>query len=226
MRPLLTGAALLAATAALAQDPLLLLPHAYKLELENDWVKVVRVRYAPHEKLKAHDHTQTAAAYVYLNDGGPVLFKHEYGAVTRPATRAGSFRVYRAVRETHEVDNPNDAASEFVRVEFKTEPLDERTLNGRYHREQPPGASGLEKVQFDNRQLRVTRVLVPAGGRFEALSSAQEPALLLALTAGPQGLEPGRARWLEAGARWSLENAGSVAVELLRFDLKTRPLAP
>jgi len=30
-----------------AQDPLRLLPDAYKLEFENEWVKVVRVHYAP-----------------------------------------------------------------------------------------------------------------------------------------------------------------------------------
>lgn len=124
------AAAALAASGVLAQDPLLVLPHAYKLELENDWVKVVRVRYAPHETLKAHDHTQAAAAYVYLNDAGPVVFKHDYGAVTRPATKAGSFRLYKAVREIHEVENPNDAPSEFVRVELKTDPINDRLREG------------------------------------------------------------------------------------------------
>ena len=77
---------------ALAQDPLKVAPQAYKLESENEWVKVMRVHYGPHEKIPPHDHTERAAAYVYLNDGGPVIFKHiglEYGAVTRPATKAG-----------------------------------------------------------------------------------------------------------------------------------------
>ena len=57
----------------------------------------MRVHYGPHEKIPAHDHTERAAAYVYLNDGGPVIFKHiglDYGPVTRPATKAGSFRLY------------------------------------------------------------------------------------------------------------------------------------
>src|SRR5437870_854105 len=78
-------------TQASAQDPLKTLPQAYKLQFENDWVRVTRVHYAPHEKLPPHQHTQTASAYVYLNDSGPVVFKHiglAYGAVTRPATRA------------------------------------------------------------------------------------------------------------------------------------------
>ena len=37
----------LLAVNAPAQDPLKLLPHAYKLQFENDWVKVVRVHYGP-----------------------------------------------------------------------------------------------------------------------------------------------------------------------------------
>ena len=51
-----------------AQDPLVVAPQAYKLQFENDWVKVMRVHYAPHEVLPVHRHTETAAAFVYLND--------------------------------------------------------------------------------------------------------------------------------------------------------------
>ncbi|MCI0693102.1 hypothetical protein L0337_13980, partial [candidate division KSB1 bacterium] len=65
----------LLASSVFAQDPLLVAPQNYRLQLENDWVKIVRVRYGPREKVPAHDHTQTAAAYVYLNDSGPVIFK-------------------------------------------------------------------------------------------------------------------------------------------------------
>src|SRR5947208_15484784 len=90
----------LLAITIMAQDPFKVAPQAYKLQFENEWVKVTRVHYAPHEKIPAHEHTLTAAAYVYLNDGGPVVFNHvdkDYGAITRPATKAGSFRLYRAV---------------------------------------------------------------------------------------------------------------------------------
>ena len=109
----------------------MLLPQAYKLVLENDWVKVVRVHYAPHEKLPIHNHTEQAAAYVYLNDCGPVTSKHDWGELTRPATKAGSFRVYHAVEEIHEVDKPNDEPSDFLRIEFKTRPVSVLTFNGR-----------------------------------------------------------------------------------------------
>ena len=120
---------------AAAQDPVKIAPDAYKLEFENDYVKVQRVHYAPRVKIPEHDHTAFGAAYVYLNDAGPVIFKHiglSYGAVTRPAVKAGSFRLYKAVKETHEVENPNDTPSDFLRVEFKTEPAkDPNTLRGK-----------------------------------------------------------------------------------------------
>jgi hypothetical protein len=67
---------------SLAQDPMKVAPQAYKLEFENEWVKVVRVHYGPRENIPAHNHTERASAYVYLSDGGPVIFKHiglEYG---------------------------------------------------------------------------------------------------------------------------------------------------
>src|SRR5882757_11299682 len=128
----------LLAPAVFAQDPLKLSPQAYKLELENEWVKVERVHYGPHEKIPAHDHTLRAAVYVYLNDGGPVIFRHiglSYGEITRPATKAGGFRVYQAVKEIHEVENTSDLPNDFLRVEFKTRIINAKTLRGRFYRE-------------------------------------------------------------------------------------------
>jgi hypothetical protein len=150
---------LLFTVASLAQDPLKVAPQAYKLEFENEWVKVMRVHYSPHEKIPAHDHTELAAAYVYLNDGGPVIFKHiglAYGAVTRPATKAGSFRLYKAIKEVHEVENTSEAPSDFLRVEFKTRMVDEKTLRGRFYRESGPEGENFQKIQFEDEQIRVT----------------------------------------------------------------------
>jgi len=141
-----------------AQDPIKVAPQAYKLEFENEWVKVMRVNYGPNEKIPAHDHTELAAAYVYLNDGGPVIFKHiglAYGAVTRPATKAGSFRLYKAIKEVHEVENTSDLPSDFLRVEFKTRMVDEKTLRGRFHRESWPEGENYQKMQFEDEQIRV-----------------------------------------------------------------------
>jgi len=224
---------------AFAQDPLKTLPQAYKLQFENEWVKVTRVHYAPHEKLPPHQHTLTGSAYVYLNDGGPVVFKHidlPYGAVTRPATKAGSFRLYQGLKEIHEVENLSELPSDFLRVEFKTEPVNERTLRGRFFRETYPAGESFEKVQFENEQVRITRVVWAVGKKIE-ISTAAAPALLVALA--PSNLKlreakgkpaafklvAGTTRWLAATQQSSVENTGDQPAELLRFDFKTKPLS-
>ncbi|MEK6406587.1 MAG: hypothetical protein AABN34_06450 [Acidobacteriota bacterium] len=226
-------------TQAMAQDPLKTLPQAYKLQFENDWVKVTRVHYAPNEKLPPHQHTQTASAYVYLNDSGPVVFKHiglAYGAVTRPATKAGSFRLYQGLKEIHEVENLSGLPSEFLRVELKTEPLNEKTLRGRFYREASPAGENFQKVQFENEQIRISRLVCAPGKSLEFSTNATEPALLVALIpanfkvdegkrkTGALRLEMGQTRWIAAGQQQRFENAGNAPAELLRFDFKTKPL--
>ncbi|MGH9837863.1 MAG: tetratricopeptide repeat protein [Blastocatellia bacterium] len=226
----------LSVSAAVAQDPVKVAPQAYKLEFENDHVKVQRVYYGPRVKIPEHDHTAFGAAYVYLTDAGPVVFKHvglSYGAVTRPAVKARSFRLYKAVKETHEVENLGDTPSDFLRVEFKTEPAkDPNTLRGKFFREDVPAGENLQKVQFENEQVRITRLLCAAGKSCEFAPGATEASLLIALTAvhltPPRGdrlnLMPGQTRWLPAGAREPWTNAGKEAAEWLRFDFKTAPL--
>lgn len=229
---------LLFLTQAIAQDPLKTLPQAYKLQFENEWVKVVRVHYAPYEKLPAHEHTPTASAYVYLNDGGPVVFNHidkDYGAVTRPATKAGSFRLYRGLQELHEVENKSELPSDFLRVEFKTDPVDEKSLRGRFHREAYPSGENYQKIQFENEQIRITRLVCVPGNKLEISTSPSEPTLLIALSpaqlkvnrskAVQFKLGPGQTRWINLNQQEQLENTGNSPAELLRFDFKTKPLS-
>jgi hypothetical protein len=229
----------LCTTLAPAQDPLKVAPQAYKLIFENEYVKVVRVYYAPREKVVAHEHTPNASAYVYLNDGGPVLFNHidkDYGAVTRPATKAGSFRVYKGIQESHEVENKSDLPSEFLRVEFKTDPVDEKTLRGKFFREAYPAGENFQKIQFENPQIRITRLVCAKGKKLDVSTTASEPGLLIALSpadlkaSGSQGtdkkivLTSGQPEWLAANQQQLIENVGNAPVEMLRFDFKTRLL--
>ena len=229
----------LLAVTSLAQDPLKTLPQAYKLQFENDWVKVVRVHYAPHEKLPSHEHTPMASAYVYLTDGGPVVFNHvdkDYGAVTRPATKAGSFRVYRGIQEHHEVENKSDLASDFLRVEFKTDPVDEKTLRGKFFREEYPAGENFQKVQFENEQIRITRIVCAVGKKLDIATTPNEPSLLIALSpadfkigAGKSKAQKlklglGQEKWVAVNQQQQLDNIGNAPAEMLRFDFKTRLL--
>lgn len=210
------------------QDPTKVAPEAYKLEFENEWVKVTRVHYAPHAKIPAHDHTETGAAYVYLNDSGRVIFKHiglSYGAITRPETKAGSFRLYKAVKEVHEVENPNDTPSDFLRIEFKTAIDQVKPLRGKFYREIYSPGENFEKIQFENDQIRVTRSACPTA--CEVSATAAEPMLIVGLTSlqfsSSGRAEPGKTKWVAAGRKEQIKNPGAGHTEFLRFDLKTRP---
>jgi hypothetical protein len=219
---LLTVLLIIAAGTVRAQEAIATVPDAYSPVFENEWVKVTRVHYAPHAKLPAHAHTAWASAYVYLNDSGPVAFKHigaEYGAATRPPTRARSFRLYRGIREIHEVENLSPLASDFMRVEFKTDPGDPRTLRGTFYADSPSGGQETRE-QFVNEQLRVTRIVLPPGAHLD-LSLEAAPSLLVYVS--PQ--EAGTVRWLPKGGRERLSHAGGGGVELLRFELRTPPIA-
>jgi hypothetical protein len=206
-----------------AQDAVTTLPESYKLQFENAWVRVVRVHYGPNARLPTHTHTQFASAYVYLNDAGPVIFRHgdgTMGVVTRPPTRAGGFRLYSAFEEVHAVENTTAAPSDFLRVEFKTQPVEPRTLRGRFFRLASP-ETHIENVQFDNAQVRITRILVGPKRGMDVRADAV-PALLIALAA--PAIAPGDHRWVPAGTTQTLQNPGTEPAEFLRFDLKTPPI--
>lgn len=177
------------AAAASGQDPLRAAPRAYRLQFENEWVKVTRVRYGPREKVPVHDHSRWPVAYVYLNDAGPILFRHtdwEHPVLTRPAVKAGSFRLSptTAVSETHEVENPGDTPSDFLRVEFKTRAAGRDTLRGRFPRVRYRAGENFRKVEFENEQVRVTRLACAPGRSLEVVTGASEPALLVVLFPG------------------------------------------
>jgi hypothetical protein len=217
-------------------------PHAYQLQFENKWARVIRVHYGPRETIAPHAHTKWPAAYVYLNDGGPVIFRHkdwEHPELTRPATKAGSFRLSptTAVNEVHEVENPNDIPSDFLRVEFKTQPVGRDSLRGRFSRDVYPTDENLNLVQFENQQIRVTRLICIPHKTLTIATSSSEPALFIVLSVAQrkfdgrdngskQLLSLGQSIWLLPHQQKTFQNLGETPFELLRFDLRTAPVAP
>jgi hypothetical protein len=205
-----------------AQEGATTLPDNYKVQFENAWVKVTSVRYEPLQKLAPHTHTPNAAAYVYLNDGPPVIFRHVVGkgiAATRAATKAGAFRVYKGLEEVHEVENTGKEASEFLRVEFKTAAPQPASFVGKFERPSTPSTEPV--VQFDHPQLLISRIWIQPNQELEIAATAQ-PALVVALTEGSD-LARGQSRWIEESARVRLRNNSASPLDLLRFDFKTRP---
>jgi hypothetical protein len=214
---LVLAAALPLAAPALAQDPLKILPGSYRLDFENEWVRVVHVRYEAHATLPAHDHPKVPTAFVYLSDSGPVLFKHiglSYGVIGRPATVAGAVRLARAVQEVHEVENPGDSPSEFLRVELKRMPMD-TPLRGRFYPESHPPGESVSKLQFEDDHLRMGRRSCAPEMACD-LSAGAEPALLIALN----GAELGRSQWLGPRETRVVRNKETFPAEFLIFEFK------
>ena len=219
MKPIATVMALLVGGSVVAQEGIATLPRNYTLQFENAWVKVTAVRYGPHEKLPGHTHTPNAAAYVYLNDGPPVIFSHDGGKpATRPATKAGAFRLYRGLQEVHAVENTGSAPSEFLRIELKTEGREPGSFWGKFER----GAPAVEPVvHFNHAQLRVSRIWIRPGETLSVVTDA-DPALVIALASAP-GIRPGSEWWVGSSGSARLANTSTTAIDVLRFDFRTPP---
>ena len=222
-----------AATAA--QDPVVTLPDSYHLQFENEWVKVVRVKYAAGAKLAEHGHPAASLAFVYLTDAEPVVFAHGGSinrSVTRPAVKAGSYRLARGDSEIHSVEN-SGGASEFLRVELKTDPAGVRGFRRRVPAPASAASRSSTEVEFTNAQVRISRIRIAAGEGADIVTADAQPALLIALgdaamtvaraSSMEVSLTLGQERWIEPRQREHIVNTAPAPLELLRFDLLTGP---
>jgi hypothetical protein len=192
---------------AAAQDPTKLLPDAYKVQFENDHVRIVRVHYAAGAKLADHTHPAGTTVYVYLNDSDGVVFRHSGNntrAVTRPAVKAGAIRISTGSEEHHTAENPASTPSDFLRIWLKTENPGSRSM-----RRMPP-----TETEFANKQIRVTRIALEQHD--EQTITAKEPALLIEVPSGQE-------QWLDAGASRPIANHDPRTVNFIRIDFLTTP---
>jgi quercetin dioxygenase-like cupin family protein len=102
---------------AMAQDAVKVDSKHYKMEFENDQVRVLRITYAPHEKSVMHEHPANVA--VFLTDG--------QGKFTLPdgKTQDAPFKAGTAQWDgggKHLPENVGDKPFELVLVELKTKP--------------------------------------------------------------------------------------------------------
>lgn len=206
---------------------------AYRPEFENARVRVTRVVYQPREKIALHDHPANPTVYVYLRDSGPVRFIHtgeEPFTLTRPAVRAGGFRLSKGAQETHAVESLTDQPTEYLRVEFKGLTVNRQIFRGRFPPETRAARRSLaQKVRYEDKQVRITRVTCAARRTCAGLSTGGAASLLVALTptqlksdgAGAEvTLALGQTMWAEAGAAPPFVNASNRPAEFLRIDLK------
>ena len=146
------GFGVLWAASAAGQDAVKVSPSDYQVELENQWVRVLRIKHAPHARIAMHEHP--AAALVFLTDLHERVTSSD-GKVTEVIHKAGETAFNPPVR--HMEENPSDHPLEAIMVELKpgapepaeTVKLDPVKLDPDHH-----------LVDFENDRVRILRTIL------------------------------------------------------------------
>jgi uncharacterized RmlC-like cupin family protein len=97
-----------------APDPVAVDPKHYTVELENERVRVLRIRYGPHEKSEMHSHPASVA--VFLNDCD-ARFTYPDGKTEDVNAKAGQVVYFPAL--DHLPENLSDKPFEVIGIELK-----------------------------------------------------------------------------------------------------------
>jgi quercetin dioxygenase-like cupin family protein len=140
------GALVCLATAfAMGQDPTKVEPKHYKVDFENEQVRVVSVTYGPHEKSALHDHPGGVSVSI---TEAHLRFTDENGRVREVFSKAGEARWYPPFK--HRVENLGDTTYHGVYIELKK-------MNTGSNRSTDPTTAMSEETQ------KIVAALVAAG---------------------------------------------------------------
>ena len=103
--------------AARAQDVVKADPKEYKVEFENDQIRIVRGTRAPHSVVPTHQHPDYVV--VYLTDVHQKVTTPD-GKVTEATAKAGEVAFRKGL--THSEENLTDQPVEVILVELKAKP--------------------------------------------------------------------------------------------------------
>jgi len=212
---------------AQAPDPLAADPQHYHLELQNQWVRVIRERMAVNDKMPMHQHPGPGAVIVFLTD--------RHNRLTGPDGKSQELRNHAgdlmwAAPSTHRGENLSNAAFEALQIEPKAsgsgkrapaEPQDATVIDPKHYR-----------VEFENEYVRAIRVNI---GPHEKLAVHKHPrtgAVLVQLTdqhlrLTPAGGTPRESnypaklvRWVEPAGAHQDENLSDQPLQFIRLELK------
>ena len=97
-----------------AQDVVKVNPADYRVEIENAWVRVLRVKHAPHAKVAIHEHPANVAVFLtYVNE----RLTGADGKIQEVHRKAGEVAYSEATR--HVEENISDQPLEAILVELK-----------------------------------------------------------------------------------------------------------
>ena len=100
-----------------AQDPVKVDPKHYKVEFENNEVRILRINYGPGDKSVMHSHPESVA--VFLTDQ-KATFTTPDGKTTEMDAKAGEVKNLPA--GAHLPQNIGDKPMELILMEFKNKP--------------------------------------------------------------------------------------------------------
>jgi len=211
-------------------DPLIADPQHYHWDLENQWVRVIRERMGPNEKMPVHQHPGPGSVIVFLTDRHNRLTTPD-GVSQELRNRAGELMWSPA--STHRSENLNDAPFEAVQIEPRrpanagqarpalAEKLDAAVIDPQHYR-----------VEFENEFVRVIRVSI---GPHEKLAMHKHPdtgAVLVHLTDQNMRLilsdgtvrdsnyAAKEVRWVGPGIAYQDENLSGTRLMFIRIELK------
>ncbi len=211
-----------AAIPALAQDPVEVSPEHYKVEIDNNYVRVLRGTRGGYEKAPMHSHPDYVAVYLTSVDQKITM---PDGKVTEVHRKAGEVSFSKAV--THAEENISDKPLEVLVVELKPGAapssaewtgLDPVKVDPKHH-----------KVEFENERIRVIRSVREPGAKIPmhehrhyvtiALTDVNSKTTLAdGMTAGNRR-KAGEAAWREA-VKHSVENVGDARMEEIQIEFK------
>jgi len=97
-----------------AQDPVEVDSRHYTVELENERVRVLRIKYGPYEKSKMHGHPNLVAVFLTDAEG---RFTYPDGRTEDISAKAGQVIYMDAM--VHDPENISDKSFEVIAVELK-----------------------------------------------------------------------------------------------------------
>ena len=107
----------LSAASAAAQDPIAASPKTHKIELENTWVRVLRIKLGPHEKTPMHAHAIDHVV-VYLTDLHTRVSRAD-GRQMDVTRRAQQVEYLKPTTQPYAEENLSDQPLESILVELK-----------------------------------------------------------------------------------------------------------
>lgn len=209
-----------AAPTALAQDAVQVDGNHYKVLLENDQVRVLRIHYNPGEKSIMHEHPANVAVFL---GNSHATFTFADGTTAKASPKTGEVQFGEAVK--HLPANTGKTPVDVVLVELKGKAatmtpvkMDPVKVDPAHH-----------KVEFENDRVRVLRVNFKPHGKTKQHDHPNGVAIFLTDIKAKFTLGDGKTREAESkrgDATWaaaemhSVENMGGKRAEVILVELK------